>query len=41
MIRLASVPGITYTWQDGKVFDKDGHEVDIKTLKSSSLKGKD
>ena len=40
-VRLAGVSGITYTWQDGKVFDKDGHEVDIKNLIPSSPKGKD
>lgn len=32
---------IKYTWQDGKLVDKDGNEVDIDTLKLSSLKGKE
>jgi hypothetical protein len=31
---------IKYTWQDGKVVDGYGHEVDIETLKPPSLVGK-
>ena len=38
---LIGVPGILYTWQDGKVVDKDGREVDVdKLIKAESEKVK-
>ncbi len=40
MVYLRGMPGTTYTWQDGKVVDNYGNEVDIETLKTPSLKGK-
>ena len=33
-------PRIRFTWQEGKIIDSDGIEVDLKTLKPPSLMGK-
>ena len=34
-IHLIGTPGILYIWQDGKVVDKDGREVEYKSKKPS------
>ncbi|UCG60107.1 MAG: hypothetical protein JSU70_11400 [Phycisphaerales bacterium] len=39
-VRIMGIDGIRYIWQDGKVVDSYGHEVDIETLRPPSLKGK-
>ncbi|MBN2181813.1 MAG: hypothetical protein JW715_07845 [Sedimentisphaerales bacterium] len=34
---IGFLPGIRFTWQEGKIIDSDGIEVDLKTLKPPSL----
>ncbi|MBW8039282.1 MAG: hypothetical protein FVQ85_04715 [Planctomycetes bacterium] len=41
VVKLIGVRGISYTWQDGKVVDKKGREVDVdKLIKAESEKVK-
>jgi hypothetical protein len=39
-VQIIDVRGIHYIWQDGKVVDSDGHEIDLSSLKPVLLKGK-
>jgi len=40
-VYIKQVPGVHYTWQDGKVVDEDGREVDVdKLIKAESEKVK-
>lgn len=40
LVAVADIKGIRYRWQDGKVVDSYGHEVNLETLKPPSLMGK-
>jgi hypothetical protein len=39
-VQIIGVRGVRYIWQDGKVVDSDGHEIDLSSLEPVLLTGK-